>query len=284
MSAVYLKRFKRDVLLLNGGKPRALWIPKTRNLLGFPEGISGQDLINRLNRHVTKLGIERCHGDAVVRRHHSGFRVRAGATAFTARKVILATGICDVQPKLANLNRLRAQGLLRYCPVCDAYDYRNEIIGVIAEKDSGIEKALWIRRFTNKLLVFIPDELKLSARRKRELHAAKVRVYRGTVSAIEPTRLPSGVWVHRAHGAPVFCRIVYPMLGTHVRDSAFSGMKDLKRSTEGYIFTTTEQRTSIPGLFAVGDCVNLLAQISVAAGQAAVAATTIHNDLLEQDD
>ncbi|MBI3542811.1 MAG: NAD(P)/FAD-dependent oxidoreductase, partial [Deltaproteobacteria bacterium] len=49
---------------------------------------------------------------------------------------------------------------------------------------------------------------------------------------------------------------------------------------QGFLVTTTEQRTSVGGLFAVGDCVNLLGQISVAAGQAAVAATTIHNDLL----
>lgn len=281
MSAVYLKRFKRDVLLLNGGKPRALWIPKTRNLIGFPEGISGQEIISRLNRHVTKLGIERCHGDAIVRKHHSGFRVRAGATAFTARKVILATGISDIQPDLDNLNQLRTQGLLRYCPVCDAYDYQNEIISVIADSDSGVQKALWIRRFTNKLLIFIPEKLTLAPQRVSQLRAAKVRVYRGSITAMEPTRGPSGVWVHRDHGSPVFSRVAYPMLGCNVRDSAYAGMKGLRRSKEGYIIATTEQRTSVPGLFAVGDCVNLLAQISVAAGQAAVAATTIHNDLLE---
>ena len=73
----------------------------------------------------------------------------------------------------------------------------------------------------------------------------------------------------------------YVELGCTVNDSAWGHLRGLRRSPDGFLNTTMEQRTNIPGLFAVGDCVNLLGQISVAAGQAAVAATIIHNDLLD---
>lgn len=279
MASVYLKRFRRRVLLVNCGKPRALWIPKTRNLIGFPEGISGQELIARLNRHVFSLGVERCRGEAIVKRFHNGFRVRIETETFTSRTVILATGLKDRQPALENLNQLRATGLLRYCPVCDAFDYRNEIISVLADDDHGLQKAAWLRTFSPRVQAFIPQSLKLAPVRIRELKQLRIKIFRGTIKSIQPSRSPPGVWVHRERGAPVFSRVIYPMLGCDLNDSAYASLRGLARTKEGFIIATTEQRTSIPGLFAVGDCVNLLAQISVASGQAAVAATTIHNDL-----
>ncbi len=64
-----------------------------------------------------------------------------------------------------------------------------------------------------------------------------------------------------------------------MNDGAFRDLKGLKRTDEGYLVTGPHQELSVPGLFAVGDCVEGLAQIGVAAGQAAVAATTIHREL-----
>lgn len=280
MSALYMKRFRRDVLLINDGKSRAAWIPKTRNILGFPDGITGREIINRLNRHITKHGVERLYAHAVVKRTRGALSVDCDNVSFKTKTVILATGIKDIQPQISNLNQLRASGLLRYCPVCDAYDYRDQIIGVIANAKSGIEKALWLSRFTSKLRLFLPRELVITRQHSRELRLARITLYRRHISSIELARAPIGLWVH-GHGAkPVYCRVIYPMLGCEVNDSAFRTLKDLKKSEEGFIITDTEQRTSIPRVFAVGDCVNLLAQISVAAGQAAIAATTAHNDLL----
>jgi thioredoxin reductase (NADPH) len=55
-----------------------------------------------------------------------------------------------------------------------------------------------------------------------------------------------------------------------------------RRTGTGFLLTDKDQRTSVPGLYAAGDCVQGLAQISVAAGQAAVAASAIHLELLSE--
>jgi len=84
----------------------------------------------------------------------------------------------------------------------------------------------------------------------------------------------------RLHGKPdLFFKIAYVALGTVVEDSAFGHLAKLKRTREGFLQVSTHQETSIPGLYAVGDCVHGLSQVSVAIGQAAVAACHINNSI-----
>ena len=74
-------------------------------------------------------------------------------------------------------------------------------------------------------------------------------------------------------------RTAYVSLGVKIRDSAFGHLKSLKRTQSGFILVDSLQRTSIAGAYAVGDCVNDLFQVSVAAWHAAIAATDVHNSL-----
>jgi thioredoxin reductase (NADPH) len=198
----------------------------------------------------------------------------------TARTAILATGISDIHPLVPNLEDIRELGLLRYCPICDAYDYRDQVVVVLAQDDAGLEKALFIRHYTPKLRVVVPAKLRIGARRVHQLREARVRVDRGELVALEPSRSPYGLIVHLDTGKQIYSRVTYPMLGCEVKDSAFRSLRGLHRTKEGFLVFTTEQRLSIPGLFGVGDCLNQVGQLSIAAGQAAIAATTIHNDLL----
>lgn len=281
VSTLYLKRFLRSVVVINSGKPRASWIPKTHNLMGFPHGISGHGILRRLGRHLDELGAERVIGEAKVHRYKQGFKIDVCGNTLTAKKVILATGIEDIQPEIQNVDGLRKAGLLRYCPVCDAYDYRSVPITVLAQDDYGIQKALFMSRFTQRLKILVPEEMRVATIRLKEIREARATLIHGQLEAIEPATQTQGIWIQVRGLRPFHSKVAYVELGCTVRDTAYKHLKKLFRTKEGFLTTTTEQRTQIPGLFAVGDCVNLLGQISVAAGQAAVAATTIHNDLYD---
>jgi thioredoxin reductase (NADPH) len=284
ISALYLKRFKRSVVMINSGKPRASWGHKVNNLIGYHEGISGRTLLARITKQLLKVGdVERIEGEAKIMRlrRNDGFEVliSTGKTV-RARKVILATGIEDEHPKLTNLDRLRKLGLLKYCSICDGYEQRNRPVIVIAKNDSGIEKAFFIANWTKNITVIVPSDFKLAPRRISELKSIHAKMIKCDVLTVTPSQDLKNIWVSADLNPKFLASVAYVELGCKVRDTAFGHLKALRRSKEGFIIATTEQRTSIPGLFAVGDCVNLLGQISVAAGQAAVAATTIHNDLL----
>jgi thioredoxin reductase (NADPH) len=291
ISALYLRRFRRRVVLINAGRPRAAWIPRTHNLIGYERGISGPLLLRRLRRQVSAMGgMDWYRAQASARRVRGGFEVdtvgeSGGRSVIRARKLVIATGLRDRQPELGNLAQLRRAGLLRYCSICDGYEYRGQPLAVLARDDLGLQKALFIGHWTRDVRVLVPEELRVAPVRGRELARAGIRVVRCRTLTIDPGREPrrgAGAWVCSDGRTPFWCRTAYVELGADVPDGAFARLRGIRRSSDGYLLTTQEQRTGVPGAFAVGDCVNLLGQISVAAGQAAVAATAIHNDLLEE--
>lgn len=278
-AALYLKRFRRSVAVIQSGRPRAAWIPKTKNLIGYHRGISGVALLRRLHKQVAALGIPIEAGEAVVSRHRDVFEITFGGRRIHARKVILATGIRDIQPQLPNLDLLRKKGLLRYCPICDGFEHCGKRIFLFVGKEDSLDKICFLRKYSPHLIVIGPPDFLLSAQRKHAYRQLKVIYLGAKIKSVEPRR--SGIRVKIDKGPAFTGDAAYVELGFHVNDAAVAGLKKLRRTQKGCFVTNKSQRTSVPGLFAVGDCTPGLAQIAVGAGQAAVAATAVHNELLE---
>lgn len=284
VSALYLRRFRRSVAVFRNGKPRACWAPKLHNLLGFTKGISGKALVRQLTKQVAGLGgVAFFDAKAELRRVPGGFEASAGGRRLRVRKAILATGISDEQPALTNLTELRGLGLLRYCPICDAFEHRRKKIFVLVRDDECAGRAQFLRHYTGSLTVILPRHVKLSAQRRAQLRKIGAATWRGKLEAIRPAKARDALLVKLEGQRPRRFDAGYVELGFRVNDEAFARIRGIKRVDSGLLRTTGEQRVSVPGLFAVGDCVNRLAQVSVAAGQAAVAATALHNDLLQED-
>jgi thioredoxin reductase (NADPH) len=277
VASLYLKRFLRKVLLIQSGTPRAAWIPSTHNLIGYFHGISGPTLLRRLNQQIADLGVPILYATAHVLRWNGGFKVQTSRGAYLTRKVVLATGIEDIQPAVDNVLELRRSGLLRYCPVCDAFEHRHQKLAVFISNEAGLDRALFMIPYARKLHIVAPPGV-VSRTKRTHLRKRGIQFIQGPLESMELQRTRQGLWI-RAAQRDFGVDAAYVEMGSRVRDEAFKGMKGLRRIKEGYLITTSEQRLSVPGLFAVGDCVNQLGQVSVAAGQAAIAATAVHNDL-----
>lgn len=282
VAALYLRRFMRKTLLASAGPPRASWIPKSHNLVGFRTGLSGVELLERLNAQLDDLGIDRSRGECRVDpRARGGFTIRCGDREFGAQKVVLATGMCDVQPPIENLDPLRRAGLLRYCPVCDAYEYRQKKLLVLAQDAHGLKTARFLSDFSRRVHVLWPSSQKLPARlaKTRTWHGAPLLI--GDLASMKKVGDKLDVSFHDERGCMKRLRFdsCYVALGTTINDSAFRHLKRIERDEDGAILVGRHQETGQSGVYAVGDCVQGLAQISVATGQAAIAATHIHNEL-----
>src|ERR1044071_5294872 len=97
-AAIYLARFHLDILVVDGGKSRASWIPCTRNVSGFPEGIAGTELLERMRDQACKYGakIQSEFVTRLERDEQSGlFTAAWGSGSATARTVLLATGVTN---------------------------------------------------------------------------------------------------------------------------------------------------------------------------------------------
>jgi thioredoxin reductase (NADPH) len=282
VTGIYLRRFQRRTILINGGIPRAAWIPKTHNLIGYEKGISGPRLMSQLRRQFEKLNPEMEVGRACIFPLTEGFRVQIGKKSFKTRKVVLATGIEDVQPPIPNVRDLRMHGLLRYCPICDAYEYRSKKITVLARDEHGLRSALFLSAYTQSLRVVVPTAARVSPSWKNLFRQCQIDFRQGDLLAIEREKTKCATWIHLKDQDPFSSDVNYVLLGANVHDSAFKHIGRLKRTREGFLLAGRDQRLSIRGIFGVGDCVSHLAQISVAAGHAAVAATKVHQELREE--
>lgn len=272
-AATYLRRFLRSCVVIDAGHSRARYIPESHNCPGFPQGVSGRELLARMRAQaetfearIVEARVERIENSG------EGFTVSAGERRWYARNVILATGVADRLPEVPWCEDAIARGALRLCAVCDAYEARDQRIGIHGPADGLIGHARFLRAYSPDVAL-LPTDHALAGADAATARELGVRV------------LPPGGTLdfdgERCHyrtpeGDETFDTI-YPYLGHH-------GYADLLRGLglpgdEGELKVDLHQQTRIPGLYAIGDVVSGLNQISVAFGQAAIAATHAHNTL-----
>ncbi|MBW8752662.1 MAG: NAD(P)/FAD-dependent oxidoreductase [Sphingomonadales bacterium] len=281
-AAIYLARFHLEVLVVDGGNSRAMLIPKTRNHAGFPEGITGPNLLRRMSQQARIYGARVAEGsvDALVP-EGGGFQAMGGFGAVAARTVLLATGVINNRPDMPDAlhDEALARGLLRYCPICDGYEVTDQPVGVIGTGGHGMREALFLRGYSADVTLIAPGAgHELGAAERAALAEAGVRLVDGPTGAFEL----GGDRVRMDSGAGVLAfAAIYPALGSAVR-SELGVALGAETSAEGCLLVDAHQRTSVTGLYAAGDVVKGLDQISHAMGEGGVAATTMRNDLAER--
>jgi thioredoxin reductase (NADPH) len=283
-AAIYLARFHLDIRVVDAGKSRASWIPCTRNHAGFPDGIKGTELLQRMRDQACKYGakFETEFVTKLERDDDTGlFTATWGSGSATARSVLLATGVTNRRPPMDEElhDDALARGLVRYCPICDGYEVTDKKVGVIGSDSHGVAEALFIRSYTTDVTLIAPDKaLRLKPEENKKLKEAGIDCVDGPAQAVAIAK--DCITVDTAEGHYTFDTI-YPALGsdTHTQLAEMVGA-DL--SKEGCIKVDSHQRTNVPCLYAAGDVVIGLDQISHAMGEGGVAATAIRNDLAEQ--
>jgi thioredoxin reductase (NADPH) len=283
-AAIYLARFHLDILVVDAGKSRAAWIPCTHNHAGFPDGISGTELIERMREQAQKYGA-RIEMDRVTKleRDEKGglFTATWGGGCVEARSVLLATGVTNRRPEMDEElhDDALARGLIRYCPICDGYEVTDKKIGVIGSGKGGVAEALFLRSYTADVTLIAPDKaMEVSAEDQAKLKAAKINCVDGPAQGVAISH--DHIVVDTAEGHHTFDS-VYPALGsdTHVQ---LAQMVGAELSADCCIKIDSHQRAGVAGLYAAGDVVLGLDQISHAMGEGGVAATTIRNDLAKE--
>jgi thioredoxin reductase (NADPH) len=279
-AATYLGRFLRTTLVIDAGGGRAASIPTTHNLIGFPEGISGEDLLSRMGQHAVRYGAELVSDVAnSLTQSKTGFVVSISSRTVEARTVLLAPGVTNHRPKLTQAAHDKgvSRGLIRYCPICDAYEVRGKRVAVLGCSEHGAAEALFVRHYSEDVTLLAQESAQLSPVDQAELAESRIAVVPTAVRTLSVN--DDDILVRLSDGRSLSFDTLYIALGSSGR-SQLARMAGAALSASGCIIVDDHQRTSISGLFAAGDVVEGLDQIAVAAGQAAKAATAIHNLLL----
>lgn len=274
-AATYLQRFRRRCLVLDAGNSRAHWIPESNNCLGFPQGVAGDELLRRMRAQAESFGarIEDATVDAIAV-IGDGFEVRAGERRWHARRVILATGLVDRLPEGDWMPDAVACGAVRLCAICDAFEASDQRIGVYGPSADIAAHAKFLCTYSQHVYA-LPTDDGDGGPAGADARAAGVHWCAGEgrleFDGQRCRYIPPD-------DEPLVLDTVYPYLGcdSSARIAARAGAR---LTDTGEIVVDAHQQTGLPGLYAIGDVVSGLNQISVAVGHAAIAATHAHNAL-----
>jgi thioredoxin reductase (NADPH) len=281
-AAIYLARYRRRIAIVDDGNSRAERIPISHNYPGFPGGVSGKALLTRLREQLAPYDCRFIH-DTVSRLEPTdvGFSAAIGSTTIQARTVLLATGVVDRMPPIPGLDRV-PHSMMRWCPICDAYEVTDQTVALISTAQCGVRHAMFLRTYTASLILFVqPGEAPLSVEQSHQLSERGIRV----VEQLVVEAIPHGedkVELRLFDGGAIWVDAIYPMIGCDVRGELAASL-GARCEPNGDLDVDAHQQTSIPGLYAAGDMVKALNQMSLGVAHATIAATAIHHALPPDD-
>jgi thioredoxin reductase (NADPH) len=270
-AAIYLARYRRNVVLFDSGESRADLIPESHNYPGFGQGISGRKLLALLKEQAHAYGVAMVGSRVTsLSRRDAGFLGSHDGGEVSARCVLLATGIVDVHPKLEQIDKAIGEGAIRYCPVCDGFEALHGRIAVLGDGEDASSKASFLRTYSKDVTLLWQKEKPRAQTALDDGFAVE-----GPVSELK--RCGHGIRASLGTRSLDF-DIVYPAMGCDARSELASRL-GAATTDVGCLKVDAHQRTAVDGLYAAGDVMSDLHQIAVATGHAAVAATHIHKCL-----
>lgn len=282
-AAIYLARFCRQVVVIDAGNSRASMIPRSRNHAGFPDGIGGPALLERMRDQATQFGAQIRVGEVRdIEMIADGYRMQTDDGPLEARAVLIATGVVNRRPPLDEETHERAlqAGLLRYCPICDAFEVRDQRVAVLGADGHGVAEALFLSTYSDKVTLLTLIATDLDAGDRADLDRAGIKVEPCPVSAFDFAEDTLSATFADGHDRTF--DTLYPALGSNGNCALLQAL-DISLADEQCVPADDHQRLNDRGLYAAGDIVAALDQISVAMGHGAIAATTMHNDLRKRD-
>ncbi|WBY01127.1 NAD(P)/FAD-dependent oxidoreductase [Ramlibacter tataouinensis] len=280
LAGVYLGRFRRRLVVVDAGQSRLASIPRSHNVPGHPDGIAGAELLARLREQAARYEVPLEQGRVQGLAGSDGaFEAQCEeGRVLRARKVLLATGARDVVPEVPGIDAGLAAGTVRCCPVCDGFETQHQRVAVLGRHEHGLRESLFLAGFDNQVTwLSLGTQHDVAPPELAQLRERQVLVADSMPLHIR-CRPGEGVEVEMVDGRQLDFDVLYPALGLR-HECELATRLGAQAGDDGQLVVDRRLQTTVPGLYVAGDVAAGLNQISVAWGQAAIAATAIHNAL-----
>lgn len=286
-AALYAARSNLKVALIEGGLPGGQ-MNNTSDIENYPgyANISGPELAEKMFEPLESLGVEHLYGFVeTVEDHGEVKKVITDDEEFETRTVIVATGSKHRLLGVPGEEELNSRGV-SYCAVCDGAFFRDQDLLVVGGGDSAVEEAIFLTQFAKSVTI---------VHRRDELRAQKVLQDRAFAN--EKINFIWDSVVKEIKGENRVESVVIENVKTNqVTEHAFGGVfiyvgldpvsdftKDLQIQDEsGWIVTDDHMKTSVAGVFAVGDVRQKdLRQVTTAVGDGAIAGQETYKYITE---
>lgn len=272
-AALYAARGNMNPLVINNGIGALEKAEKIENYYGLEQPLSGKELYERGISQAEALGVRILDAEVLGISGFDTFTVKTTAGDFDTVSVILATGGKRSAPKIPGLKDFEGRGV-SYCAVCDAFFYRGKEVAVVGNGEFALHEAEELRNVTQDVTIYTDGKEPEFSRE----HPIAVNTMK--IQAIEGDDKVSGLLMQSdiaAQDAEAPENSFYPADGVFVALGT-AGSTEIARqmgaeiTDKGNIKTDEEMATTIPGLFAAGDCTGGLLQVSKAVYEGSMAA------------
>ncbi|MEO8275419.1 MAG: NAD(P)/FAD-dependent oxidoreductase [Thermoanaerobaculia bacterium] len=279
-AALWLGRCRRKTLLVDAGEGRN---SRARGLHGFlsRDGVPPAEL-RRLGREEIAGYDVSVREDSVVHAtgDPDGFALElASGGSVRSVKLILATGVRDRLPDVAGLEE-RYGTSVHHCPYCDGWEHRDQALAVYGRGAAGFAVAKKLHNWSADVALCTDGPTGLRAHQVQELARLGIPVHRRRIAQLEGpgTKLES---IRFMDGSQLARRALFFTLGWDLKSDLAIEL-GCRRTRQGCIRTDEHERTSVPGVYAVGDASRDLQLVVLAAAEGAKAAIHLHETLLEE--
>ena len=271
-AALYAARGNMNPLVINNGIGALEKAEKIENYYGLEQPLSGKELYERGISQAEALGVRILDAEVLGISGFDTFTVKTTAGDFDTVSVILATGGKRSAPKIPGLKEFEGRGV-SYCAVCDAFFYRGKEVAVVGNGEFALHEAEELRNVTQDVTIYTDGKEPEFSRE----HPIAVNTMK--IQAIEGDDKVSGLLMQSdtaAQDAEAPENSFYPADGVFVALGT-AGSTEIARqmgaeiTDKGNIKTDEEMATTIPGLFAAGDCTGGLLQVSKAVYEGSMA-------------
>lgn len=278
-ASVYTSRADLKTLVLDEEDKLLNKVEKIENYFGFPEGISGKELLQRGRDQAERFGTEVIKERAMlVKTSGEDYTVETTDSAFETKSLIISPGIQHKRPTVEDIKKYEGKGV-SYCVTCDAPLFKDKKVGILGSKDLAVKEALELYRYTEDIKLFTNGkELDVSENLKEKLNAKDIPVIKKEIESVKGEGNFEGL---------IFEDGEEVMEGLMIAEGT-SGSIDFAKSLgtkiqEDRLVVDEEQFTGLPRVYAAGDCTGGARQIGAAVGEGAKAALNLIDEMKEED-
>lgn len=263
-AAIYAKRRNLSILVISKGNGTLQKAEKIDNYYGFENGISGKELYVNGIKQAKNLGIDFIEDEVINIEYINQFTIETVNSKYEAKAVILATGVSRNVPNIKGIKEFEGKGV-SYCAVCDSFFYKGKDVAVLGDGNYAIHEFETLKPVASSVTILTNGNTMVENRDSSiEVNSKKIREFRGDTK-LEEVEFEDNT-IQSLNG-------VFIAMGT--ASSSDLARKIGARIENNNIIVNESMETTVPGLFACGDCTGGLLQISKAVYEGAKAGLAV---------